>query len=171
VRILDSTEPAFVHRAFAETNWQRTLICVASKSGTTPEPDILFSAALAQARIACTDDVARRIVVITDPGSRRATHARTLGAADVFRGAPTIGGPFSALSPFGLVPAALPGIDLHAFMESARVMALQCRTDASTNPGAQLGAFMASNARAGRDKLTLLLPPSLSALGAWIEQL
>lgn len=171
LRVLDSTHPTAVRAALDATDWKHTLAVVASKSGTTLEPDVLFAAALAHARAALGDAAASRFAVITDPGSRLERDARALGCAGVFHGEPTIGGRFSALSPFGLVHVVLRGLDHSAFLAPARTMADACRGAAPGNPGVQLGAFLGVAARAGRDKCTLLLPPSLAPLGAWIEQL
>ncbi len=171
LRVLDSTHPAAVLDAFASTDWPRTMIVVASKSGSTLEPDILLAAALDRARAALGADAAKHVIAITDPGSKLAKEASEMGFAGVFPGDPAIGGRYSALSPFGLVHVALRGIALDDFMDSARDMARQCAAVARDNPGAQLGAFMAVAASTGRDKCTFVLPPSLAALGAWIEQL
>ena len=89
----------------------------------------------------------------------------------MFVNPPDIGGRYSVLSLFGLVPAALLGLDLSALVESSRAMAAACREDSAENPGLALGAFIAEHALAGRDKLTVLLPRRGVALGAWIEQL
>jgi transaldolase/glucose-6-phosphate isomerase len=171
LRILDSTHPAAVAAALERTSWPHAAIVVASKSGSTLEPDILLAAAVEAARQALGDVAPKRVIAITDPGSRLAAQAREQGFADVFLGDPSIGGRFSALSPFGLVNAALRHIDLHAFTQSAVDMAAQCRAPAAENPGVQLGVYLATAAAAGRDKCTLILPRSLMALGAWIEQL
>jgi transaldolase/glucose-6-phosphate isomerase len=171
IRILDSTHPASVIDAFARTTWAKTMIVVASKSGSTLEPDVLLSAALESAGAVLGDEVGKHVIAITDPGSRLASQASSQRFAETFLGDPAIGGRFSALSPFGLVPCALHGADVREFLEPARTVADACRLPAAQNPGVQLGAFLASNALARRNKCTLLLPPSRAALGAWIEQL
>jgi transaldolase/glucose-6-phosphate isomerase len=171
LRVLDSTHPTAVLDAFASTDWQRTMIVVASKSGSTLEPDILLAAALERARAQRGAGAPAHVIAITDPGSKLASQAAALGFADVFLSDRTIGGRYSALSPFGLVHVAQRGIPLGTFMESACDMARLCKAPARENPGVQLGAFMASAARTGRDKCTLVLPRSFAALGAWIEQL
>ncbi|HKS07810.1 MAG TPA: hypothetical protein VJR92_16015 [Gemmatimonadaceae bacterium] len=171
LHIIDSTEPSFVRDAFARIDWHTTMCVVASKSGTTLEPDILLATALAHARERMGTDAARHFVAITDPGSALAKHAHASGFAAVIDGEPAIGGRFSALSPFGLVPAMLHGVGLAEFVESAKSMANACRSSAPANPGAQLGVFLGVAAREGRNKCTLVLPASLAPLGAWIEQL
>lgn len=171
IRVLDSTEPTFVHEVFAQTDWSRTIILVASKSGNTLEPDILLRAALSEAERTLGANVGTQCMAITDPGSALEQLARSRNFAEIFLGEPSIGGRFSALSPFGLVPAALHGLDLHTFVEPAGRMAIACRDRSSENPGVQLGAYMAMAAKAGRDKCTLILPDSMRAIGAWIEQL
>lgn len=171
IHVLDSTEPSYVRAAFERIQWPQTMCVVASKSGTTLEPAILLAAAFAHARVWAGEGFAKRFVAITDKGSDLWKQASTQGFAAVIAGEPTIGGRFSALSPFGLVPAALHGIDLDAFLESARGMARACREEASANPGVRLGVFLGVAARDGRDKCTLILPRSLAPLGAWIEQL
>ena len=116
-------------------------------------------------------DAGRHFAAITDPGTTLASLAETRRYRRTFINPPDIGGRYSALSRFGLVPAALLGIDLAALGASARAMAAACRDDATGNPGLALGAFMASESLRGRDKLTLVISPSLRALGPWIEQL
>lgn len=169
--IVDTTEPAAIADIFARTNWAHALVIVASKSGSTLEPDILLAAALDAARRELGAAAARRVIAITDPGSKLAVMAARDGFAGVVEGEPSIGGRYSALSPFGLVPAVLRGIPLDRFVKSARAMAASCRAPATENPGVQLGAFLGDAARAGRDKCTLILPGAFASLGAWIEQL
>jgi transaldolase / glucose-6-phosphate isomerase len=164
LRILDSTHPDAV-RGFREwATAARTLFMVSSKSGTTTEPNA-YHAAMA--------DVAPALdfIAITDPGTALVDVAQ----AQEFRGiveAPTdVGGRYSALSVFGLVPAALLGVDLHTLLERAVAMANACRRSASENPGLGLGAFIGEAARVGRDKLTILTSPRLASFGDWAEQL
>jgi glucose-6-phosphate isomerase len=113
-----------------------------------------------------------RFVAITDEGTALHTRAITSGFRETFLNPADIGGRYSALSFFGLVPAALMGIDVDALVLSARPMASACReTDPRHNPGLALGALMAAGARSGRDKLTIILPPRLRRFGLWVEQL
>jgi transaldolase/glucose-6-phosphate isomerase len=164
LRVLDSTHPDAV-RGFRE--WAasaRTLFCVSSKSGTTTEPNA-FHAAMAEMAPALD------FLAITDPDTALAELAR----AQEFRGiveAPTdVGGRYSALTVFGLVPAALHGVDLKRLLASARDMADACRRPARDNPGLRLGAFIGEAGLVGRDKLTLLTDERISSFGAWVEQL
>jgi glucose-6-phosphate isomerase len=164
LRILDSTHPDAV-RGFREwAQSARTLFCVSSKSGSTTEPNA-FHAAMA--------DVAPALdfVAITDPGSSLSELARAQEFRAIVDGRPDVGGRYSALSAFGLLPAALAGVDLRRLMDSASAMAAACRNLGSDNPGLALGAWMGEAARAGRDKLTLLTSPALASFGDWVEQL
>jgi transaldolase / glucose-6-phosphate isomerase len=173
VRVLDSTHPAAVAAAAEWAPPRRSLYVIASKSGTTTEPND-FAAYFEECAAAELGSAAgRHFVAITDPGTVLVEHAIGLGYRSVFENPPDIGGRYSALSLFGLVPAALLGIDLDALLEQAREMALECGPDATDedNPGVQLGRFMADNALAGRDKVTVLTAPDLAAFGLWVEQL
>lgn len=173
LHVLDSTDPAQVRRVESRVDLARTLVIVASKSGTTLEPNVFkqyFFERVTQA--VGPDRVGRHFVAITDPGSKMQQTAERDGFRRVFLGEPTIGGRFSALSPFGLVPAAVMGIDLERFVDEAEVMAEACRRpDVNTNPGVCLGLAMGLAARAGRDKLTIVTSPEVYDLGAWLEQL
>lgn len=170
--VVDTTDEGAIARETARVNWAQTIFIVASKSGSTIEVTSLerYFRALAVEELG-VEAAGRRFVAITDPDTQLAAHAREHHYRDVFINPPDIGGRFSALSLFGLVPAALLGIDLDNFLESARDAAEGCRQDSVTNPGLALGAFMVDSAKAGRDKLTLLLPPSFRAFGLWVEQL
>jgi hypothetical protein len=164
VRVLDSTHPDVV-RAFAEwASSERTLFVVSSKSGTTTEP-LAYHAAMAQ-HAAGSDFIA-----ITDPGTPLAELAREHGFRAVIDAPSDVGGRYSALTVFGLVPAALAGIDIAALLDRAEVMAQQCRRPAPENPGLILGATIGEAALAGRDKLTFLLGTPLAGFGDWVEQL
>jgi transaldolase / glucose-6-phosphate isomerase len=171
LRIVDTLEPTAVRDAFAATDWRRTLVVVASKSGGTLEPAVLLAMARAQLAAALGPAGVTRVVAITDPGSALEAEAREAGFGALLLGRPSVGGRFSVLSPFGLVPALLLDAPVEALAQRARAMAEACRAPAAENPGVQLGLAIAEAARAGRDKLTLRLPPALSPLGAWIEQL
>lgn len=164
VQVLDTTIPAAVRAA--ERDRERSLFLVASKSGSTIEVDALYR----HFRAGLPAD---RFVAITDPGTPLETLARAEGFRAVFNNPADIGGRFSALSLFGLVPAAFLGLDLDAFLAAAESMRALCGPDATCdqNPGVYLGTFLGEAERARRDKLTLLIDPSLSALGTWIEQL
>jgi glucose-6-phosphate isomerase len=164
LRILDSTHPDAV-RGFREwARSARTLFCISSKSGTTTEPNA-FHAAMAEVAPALD------FLAITDPGTALVDTARAQEFRGILEAPADVGGRYSALSVFGLVPAALHGVDLGGLLERASAMAEACRRPASRNPGLRLGAFIGEAARAGRDKLTILTSPRLAAFGDWAEQL
>ena len=166
--MLDTVNPDAVRAAF--TNPARTLYIVASKSGTTIEPVSL--AAEAKRIASAGGSWAANAVAITDPDTALHREAVHDGFREIFVNPPDIGGRYSALSLFGLVPAALMGADLDGLIASARAMETGCRRpDAAGNAGLALGALMATAAANGRDKLTLLLPPAFAAFGLWVEQL
>lgn len=168
--VLDSVDPESVNAAMARAG--TSLFVLASKSGSTIEPTTLAAEAHRRIRDAGVSEPGSRFVAITDEGT--ALHRRALDAQfrDIFINPSDIGGRYSALSLFGIVPAALMGIDVSAVLASARAMATACRhTDPRHNPGLALGAVMATAALSGRDKLTLVLPAQLQPFGLWIEQL
>ena len=174
LRVLDSTDPSQVRAFEAQLDIGRTLFVVASKSGTTLEPDLFeryFFARVAE-RVG-PDAAASRFVAITDPGSALDERASASGYRAVFRGEPSIGGRFSALSPFGMVPAAAMGLDPGRLLTAAERMARACAAGvpAARNPGVGLGLLLGAGARLGRDKVTLALSPAIRSLGAWLEQL
>jgi glucose-6-phosphate isomerase len=169
-RMLDSVDPDAVRDAMA--NAATTLFVVASKSGGTIEPNVMMAEARARVEAAGHTHWGARFAAITDENT--ALHKRALEARfrDIFVNPADIGGRYSALSLFGLVPAALMGVDVVRLLEGARAMADACRaTDPRMNPGLALGALMAAGAEAGRDKLTLVAPPRLESFGLWVEQL
>jgi transaldolase/glucose-6-phosphate isomerase len=164
LRILDSTHPDAV-RGFREwAQSARSLFCVSSKSGSTTEPNAFHAAMSAFAP-------ALDFVAITDPGSSLAEMARAQEFRAIVDGQPDVGGRYSALSAFGLLPAALHGVDLDGLLKHAATMAQACRQPAASNPGLQLGAAIGEAALAGRDKLTILTSPRLASFGDWAEQL
>lgn len=171
--VLDSTDPAAVARARAGYDPSRTIVLVSSKSGTTVETLSLFRRLWRDAvGVVGEEAVGKRFVAITDPGSPLAGTADDLGFRAVFLADPDVGGRYSALTEFGLVPAALVGVDLDRLLARARRMAEACTaTDSRGNPGARLGAVLGGLANAGRDKLTLALPSRIASFGAWVEQL
>ena len=172
--VLDSTDPTQIARFEAEIDPAKTLFVVSSKSGTTLEPDILhryFSEVVSKAIGA--DKAASRFVAVTDPGSKLETIAKSEGFLGLFHGDKTIGGRFSVLSNFGMVPAIAAGIDVAGFMAKTNVMVRACAPSAppKSNPGVQLGLVLGAGALAGRDKVTILASPALAPVGAWLEQL
>lgn len=165
LRVLDSTHPDVVRGFRSWAGEQRTLFCVSSKSGSTTEPNA-FHAAMAE--IAPALD----FVAITDPGTTLAELARAQEFRAIVEAPPDVGGRYSALTVFGLVPAALAGVDLAVLLDRARRMAAECHEpDAARNPGLRLGAAIGEAALAGRDKLTILTSARLAAIGDWVEQL
>ncbi len=174
LRVLDSTVPDAVERFLAPLALERCLFFVSSKSGSTIEPNALFE--LIHARLAAKLGAAvasRRFVAITDPGSALEARARKDGFLGVALGRADVGGRFSALSPFGLLPAAAMGLAPEALQARARRMAEACGPDvpAAANPGVALGVALGVLAQRGCDKLTLSLSPGLASFGGWIEQL
>jgi len=171
--ILDDTAPAAV-RAVTETHDpERTLFIVSSKSGSTVEVTAFERTFFAWSSAARGTRAGRAFVAVTDPGTPLERLARERGYREVFHGAPDIGGRYSALSLFGLVPAALLGADLEALAASARAEIDSLRGGGSARdvPGVRLGAALGELASRGRNKLTLVLDARSAPVGAWIEQL
>ncbi len=172
LRVLDSTDPAAVLAVERELPWTATLVIPASKSGGTTETMshlARFHERLVDAHGA---SAGRFVLPITDPGSSLDARAADEGFRDVVHGQPDVGGRFSALTPFGLLPAALLGMDLPRHLAAAREQLAAARSeDEAVNEPFVLGAVMAAAARAGRDKFTVLLPDEIRSFGLWIEQL
>ena len=179
LRILDSTDPASVSATFDDLDPLRTLVLIASKSGTTTEPNAFLAdawaralAALEVAHHSVQENPGGFIAAITDPGRSLEAIAHHDDFREVFLNPPDIGGRYSALTYVGLVPASLIGLDLDALLASAAAMLGACREpDPARNPGLSLGLAIGTLARAGRDKLTFLTDDAISAFGAWAEQL
>jgi transaldolase / glucose-6-phosphate isomerase len=173
LHVLDSTDPAQVRRFADRVNAAHTLFVVASKSGTTLEPNMLADYFFARASAALGGRAGRHFIAITDPGSKLQMMAEEKNFRRVFFGVPSIGGRYSVLSKFGLVPLATGGHDVRAFLETAAVMARACGADAAPadNPGVALGLTIGVLALCGRDKLTVSGSPSIAAFGSWAEQL
>ncbi|MGE5277608.1 MAG: glucose-6-phosphate isomerase [Acidobacteriota bacterium] len=171
LEVLDSTDPAMVLDVAGRCDPARTFFVVSSKSGTTLEPNILFDYFFDCASRSLPGRAGERFAVITDPGSALEREAAARRVRRVFPGDPRIGGRYSALSHFGLVPAAILGVDVAELLARARKMAELCRRDAPGNPGAILGAAMAALAMKGRDKLTFSMGRPVERFGLWIEQL
>jgi len=170
--VLDSTDPDTINNFKQQIDVRRCLFVIASKSGTTTEPNAFhryWHNEVAQE----TDKPGKAFVTITDPGSQMADTAAAEGFKRIFLNQSDIGGRYSALSYFGMVPAALMGLDFEKLLRGAETMAKACGAGVhvSENPAALLGAVMAECALAGRDKLTIITDEKLSALGLWIEQL
>jgi RpiB/LacA/LacB family sugar-phosphate isomerase len=175
VFVLDSTDPAAVAAVENSIDIERTLFVVASKSGSTPEVFALERYFWAKVLQRCGGDTNRaggHFAAITDAGTELEKRASSNHYRRVFGNPPDISSRFSALASFGLVPAALMGVDVGRLVARGKGMASACREPAPTqNPGVGLGTLMAALAAIGRDKLTLFLSPELAPLGAWIEQL
>jgi transaldolase/glucose-6-phosphate isomerase len=179
LRILDSTDPAYVSATLGDLDPLRTLVLVASKSGTTTEPNAFLAYAWDRADKALKavphhvyEHPGRYFAAITDPGKGIDAIAHADDFREVFLNPPDIGGRYSALSYVGLVPASLIGIDLDALLASAQAMLGACREpDAARNPGISLGLAIGTLAKGGRDKLTFLTDDEISSFGAWAEQL
>ncbi len=173
--MLDSTDPAQIKAVETAIDLGRTLFIVSSKSGGTLEPNIFldyFHDRVVAARGA--DKAGRQFVAVTDPGSSLEGQAERLGFAYVFHGVPSIGGRYSVLSKFGLVPAAAMGLDVERLLEAVPPMERACGPDVppAENPGVQLGIAMGVAAsRCGRDKVTIVASPGIAAFGGWLEQL
>lgn len=172
LRILDSTDPQQIRHLDANVDLKKTLFVVSSKSGSTLEPNIYMAHFLALVKEEMGEEAGSRFIAITDPGSKLATVAKNENFRRVFWGYPGIGGRYSALSPFGIVPAALIGLDLQTFLARAQQMTILCQEkNAQNNPGVLLGTIMGVAAKAGRNKLTIVTSAALHDFGAWLEQL
>jgi transaldolase / glucose-6-phosphate isomerase len=157
--ILDSTDPAQIKALRDGLDLKRTLCIVSSKSGSTLEPNIFKAYFWDEMKKAVGDQAGRHFVAVTDPGSKMQSVAEADGFRRVFFGDKAIGGRYSVLSNFGMVPAAAMGLDLRAFLNT------------TANPGVQLGLVLGESQRAGRDKVTIFASPGVADLGAWLEQL
>jgi transaldolase/glucose-6-phosphate isomerase len=174
LHILDSTDPAQIRSVEKKLNLAKTLCIVSSKSGSTLEPNIYkqyFFERVQQADGA--DQAGSHFMAITDPGSKMQLVGERDHFRHIFYGLPSIGGRYSALSNFGMVPAAAMGLDAGKFLERTKEMveACQAATPVEQNPGAMLGLILGTAAKLGRDKITLITSPGISDLGAWLEQL
>jgi transaldolase/glucose-6-phosphate isomerase len=174
LHVLDSTDPAQIRQFEARIDPARTLFLVSSKSGSTLEPNIFkqyFYECVKQAVGA--EEASKRFVAITDPGSSLEKVALNEGFRCVFHGLPSIGGRYSVLSDFGMVPAAAIGVDPRAFLESTAEMVRSCAASAppAENPGVILGAILGTCQRRGRDKVTIIASRGIADFGAWLEQL
>ena len=169
--VLDSTDPGAVLAQANRLDLSRTLIIVSTKSGGTVETLSLFN--FFYNRVADSvgkENAGEHFIAITDPGSKLADLAQTYNFRDTFLNDSTIGGRYSALSYFGLVPAALVGVDVELLLDRAIDMMDKCSAK-DDNPGVWLGAVMGEMAKSGRDKLTLIASPPIASFGAWVEQL
>ena len=172
LRTMDSDSPVRLREALAACDLKKTLVVVSSKSGGTLEMRCML-AALREAFLAEMSEkkFVGHLVAITDPRSPLEARADKEGWAAILSGEPTVGGRFSALSVFGLFPAALVGVDVKKFVARAKEAEERCSQDSLDNPAVQLAAFMFDNYKAGRGKLAFVCPKRARALGLWTEQL
>jgi glucose-6-phosphate isomerase len=172
LRIVDSTDPEQVWTARNEVNLADTLVVVASKSGSTLEPNVLKQFFFNEMKNAVgSDQAGSHFIAITDPGSKMEQVAKEDGFRYVFYGDPAIGGRFSALSPFGVVAATLAGLNTEKLLDEAAKAVASAKLEPAENPAVQLGLLLGAAANAGRDKLTIFTSPEIADLGAWMEQL
>ena len=174
LHVLDSTDPAQITAIEARVDLKSTVCIVSSKSGSTLEPNIYKQYFFERIKANVGEkEVGNRFIAITDPGSKM----QQVAEADKFRkicfGVPSIGGRYSALSNFGMVPAAVMGLDVAKFLNNTQEMVQACSATASAdvNPGVILGTILGTAANHGRDKITFITSPGISDLGAWLEQL
>ena len=172
LHVLDSTDPAQIKTFESQVDLAKTLFIVSSKSGTTLEPNIFKQYFFERTKEAVgPQDAGSRWIAITDPGSKLEKEAQADNFRHIFHGVPSIGGRYSALSNFGIVPAAAMGLDTTKFLERAQQMVKVCQSPLPDNPGAMLGIVLGCAAVSGRDKITIIASPAISDLGAWLEQL
>ena len=174
LHVLDSTDPAQIRTIEEKVDLSSTICIVSSKSGSTLEPNIYKQYFFERVKAKVGEkEVGNRFIAVTDPGSKMQRVAERDKFRKVCMGVPSIGGRYSALSNFGMVPAAVMGIDVQKFLRSAQEMVTACGADAEagSNPGVVLGTILGIAATHGRDKLTIVTSPGIFDLGAWLEQL
>ncbi len=173
LHVLDSTVPSQVRSFEGAVDLEHTLCVVASKSGSTTEPLVFQQYFFERMRRIRGDRAGENFIAITDPGSLLERLAKELRFREIFPGLPDIGGRYSALSNFGMVPAAAMGVNVEVLLRQAERMRQRCDStiSATDNPGVRLGAVLGTLAKAGRDKVTFITSPAVSDLGAWLEQL
>jgi transaldolase/glucose-6-phosphate isomerase len=174
MHVLDSTDPAQVKSIDDAVDLSKTIFIVSSKSGSTLEPNIFkqyFFERVAQTVGA--GKAGSHFIAVTDPGSKMEQVATSDSFRHIFHGLPTIGGRFSALSNFGMVPAAVMGLDITKLLDKTEEMVHACTSCVTTdqNPGVVLGAILGTLANHGKDKVTIITSPAIHDLGAWLEQL
>jgi transaldolase / glucose-6-phosphate isomerase len=174
LHVLDSTDPAQIKSIESQIDLAKTLCIVASKSGSTLEPNIFkqyFFDRMQQ--VVGKDKAGDHFVAITDPGSKMQQVAERDHFRKIFFGLTSIGGRYSALSNFGMVPASIMGLDLSKFLQRTNEMLQACKPEvpADQNPGAVLGAILGTLGNLGRNKVTIITSPGIHDLGAWLEQL
>ena len=174
LHVLDSTDPAQIKAIESKVDLKRTVCIVSSKSGTTLEPNIYKQYFFEQIKKKVgADKVGQHFIAISDPGSKMQQVAAGDKFRRIFYGLASIGGRYSALSNFGMIPAAVMGLGVKKFLKNAQEMVKACGPDAGAdkNPGVVLGAILGTAANAGADKVTIISSPGIHDLGAWLEQL
>ncbi|MGA8299196.1 MAG: bifunctional transaldolase/phosoglucose isomerase [Terriglobales bacterium] len=173
LHILDSTDPAQIKHTEEKLDLPKTLFIVSSKSGSTLEPNIYKQYFFERMKQTVGDKAGSHFIAITDPGSKMQGVAERDRFRHIFYGLPSIGGRYSALSNFGMVPAAAMGMEVKKFLDRTKQMVDACvaAVPVAENPGAMLGIILGSAANQGRDKITLITSPGIHDLGAWLEQL
>jgi len=174
LHVLDSTDPSQIKSFGDKIDPAKTLFIVSSKSGSTLEPNIFKQYFFERTKQAVgAEKAGSHFIAITDPGSKMQQVAEADKFRHIFPGVPSIGGRYSALSNFGMVPAAVMGLDTRKFLERTEEMVQACAScvPVEENPGVVLGLILGSAAKAGRDKVTIITSPGIYDLGAWLEQL
>jgi transaldolase / glucose-6-phosphate isomerase len=174
LHVLDSTDPAQIRAIEAKVDLKSTICIVSSKSGSTLEPNIYKQYFFERVKAKVGEkEVGNRFIATTDPGSKMQQVAEADKFRRIFMGVPSIGGRYSAISNFGMVPAAVMGLDVAKFLKNTEEMVQACgaSTSADSNPGVILGTILGVAANQGRDKITIITSPGISDLGAWLEQL
>jgi transaldolase/glucose-6-phosphate isomerase len=174
LHVLDSTDPAQIKAIEAQVDLKSTICIVSSKSGSTLEPNIYKQYFFEQIKKKVgAKEAGNRFIAITDPGSKMQQVAEADKFRHIFFGVPSIGGRYSALSNFGMIPAAVMGLDVAKFLKNTEEMVKACGAGvaADKNPGVLLGVILGTAAKEGLDKVTFISSPGISDLGAWLEQL
>jgi transaldolase/glucose-6-phosphate isomerase len=174
LHVLDSTDPAQIKGIEAKVDLKSTICIVSSKSGSTLEPNIYKQYFFERVKASVGEkEAGNRFIAITDPGSKMQQVAEADKFRKIFMGVPSIGGRYSAISNFGMVPAAIMGLDVAKFLKNTEEMVKACgaSTAAGSNPGVILGTVLGVAAIHGRDKITIVTSPGIFDLGAWLEQL
>jgi transaldolase / glucose-6-phosphate isomerase len=174
LHVLDSTDPEQIKATEEKIDLKSTLFIVSSKSGSTLEPNIYKQYFFERVKEKLGEkEAGNRFIAITDPGSKMQQVAENDKFRHIFMGVPSIGGRYSALSNFGMVPGAAMGMDLALFLKNTAKMVEDCgpSVDANENPGVILGTILGVAAKQGHDKLTIVASPAIFDLGAWLEQL
>lgn len=171
--VLDSVVPAQVQAVRKQIDPAKTIFIVASKSGSTTEPNVLCQYFFEETKKLVAEKSGEHFIAITDPGSSMEKRARDWNFGRIFYGVPSIGGRFSALSNFGMIPAAVMGLDTKALLEHAQAMVNACSANIqpAENAGILLGTILGVLNKAGKDKVTIVTSPAVQSLGTWLEQL